>query len=333
MGKKAILEATAITNPETNKLVVSKHEIKIVTLSYCKKTLVNNEPEEGFEDEMNDKRNYLEKKINESDGDFQGEKETFYELIQKFKKAGKPNYHFLVRASTSFQDTVFKFSQMMIQKEEFPHCFKETTLHMIFKGGKGRKHILSDNRFVHSKFWFPRTVEGLVVIGGLKKPLVEGSSIYQIGGQPGHRSEEHVFVLKSVIAMYRTQGKPVIVQTSDISKFFDKEMVEDAIKICYKRGADAKACQIWYKLNQGTKIRVKTGAGMSQFWEVGATVGQGTLGEALVSQGVLDEGISEQFSPGGEDEMMYGSVKLGPLIFQDDVLHAADGIQQARKVQ
>ena len=61
-GKKAILEATAITNPETNKLVVSKHEIKMVTLNYCKKTLVNNEPEEGFEDEMNDKRNYLKKK-------------------------------------------------------------------------------------------------------------------------------------------------------------------------------------------------------------------------------------------------------------------------------
>ena len=32
---------------------------------------------------MNDKRNYLKKKKkNESDGDFQGEKETFYELIQ-----------------------------------------------------------------------------------------------------------------------------------------------------------------------------------------------------------------------------------------------------------
>ena len=37
-GKKATLEATAIMNPDTNKLVVSKHEIKRVTLNYCKKT-------------------------------------------------------------------------------------------------------------------------------------------------------------------------------------------------------------------------------------------------------------------------------------------------------
>ena len=54
------------------------------------------------------------------------------------------------------------------------------------------------------------------------------------------------------------------------------------------------------------------------------------MGGALVSQGVLDEGIREQFSAGGEDEMRYGSVKLGPLIFQDDVLHGVVGIKEAR---
>ena len=43
-------------------------------------------------------------------------------------------------------------------------------------------------------------VESLVVEEGLRRPLVEGSSIYQIGGQAGHRSEELVFVVKSIIA-------------------------------------------------------------------------------------------------------------------------------------
>ena len=33
----------------------------------------------------------------------------------------------------------------------------------------------------------------------------------------------------------------MILQTSDISKYFDKEMVEDALLTCYKRGADPKA--------------------------------------------------------------------------------------------
>ena len=102
---------------------------------------------------------------------------------------------------------VYKFCLEMIEKEAFPGSFKDTILHIIFKGGKGKRHKLSDNRFVHSKPWWPRLIEGLTVEEGLKQPLIEGSSVYQIGGQPGHRSEEHVFVMKSIIARQRAQGK------------------------------------------------------------------------------------------------------------------------------
>jgi glutamate synthase domain-containing protein 2 len=42
-GKKATNQATAIVDPETGKMVVSKHKIKEVTLKYCKDTLENNQ--------------------------------------------------------------------------------------------------------------------------------------------------------------------------------------------------------------------------------------------------------------------------------------------------
>ena len=136
--------------------------------------------------------------------------------------------------------------------------------------------------------------------------------------------------MKSIIAKYRYQGKHLIIQTSDLSKFFDKEMIEDAVMTCYNCGADPKACRLWYKINEGTRIRVRTRAGMIQFTEVGAVVGQGTLGGALVNQAVLDQGISEQFAPGGENELTYGSVPLSPLIFQDDLINGAEGIKESR---
>ena len=107
--------------------------------------------------------------------------------------------------------------------------------------------------------------------------------MYQIGGQPGHRSEELVFILKSVIAKYRMEGKQVIIQSSDLEKFFDKEMLEDAMLTCIKRGANIKACRLWYNLNKNTKIRVRTGAGMTEYTEAGGIVGQGTITGALVS--------------------------------------------------
>ena len=116
----------------------------------------------------------------------------------------------------------------------------------------------------------------------------------------------------------------------DIEKFFDKEMMEDAIKTCYDRKADPKAVRCWFKLNDKTQIKVRTGVGMSSPREVGAVVGQGTMGGALVSQAVLDTGIQQEFHPGGEEEMQYGSVPLAPLLFQDDVLHGVEGLEQAR---
>ena len=63
---------------------------------------------------------------------------------------------------------------------------------------------------------------------------------------------------------------------------------------------------------------------------MGAVVGQGTMGGALISQGVLDEGISQHFAPKGEDELKYGGIPLAPLIFQDNVLHGAGGVNEAR---
>ena len=170
-----------------------------------------------------------------------------------------------------------------------------------------------------------------MVEGGLKGPLLDGSSIYQIGGQPGHRSEELLFVMKSLVAKYRKQGKKVVLQLYDISKFFDKEMMEDAVLTCVKRKADPKAIRLWVKLNTNTKIQVRTGVGMSQFGNVGAVVGQGMLGGALVSQAVLDDAVTENFPPWGELQMEYGVVPLAPLIWMDDILNGTEGLDQARK--
>ena len=123
----------------------------------------------------------------------------------------------------------------------------------------------------------------------------------------------------------------MVMQLYDLEKYFDKEMMEDALLTCYKRDADPKAIRCWYKLNQGTVIRVRTGVGLSDPGEVGDVVGQGTIGGALVSQGVLDEAIGEHFQPGGEETVSYGQVKMAPIMFQDDFLHSAESTEKARQ--
>ena len=64
---------------------------------------------------------------------------------------------------------------------------------------------------------------------------------------------------------------------------------------------------------------------------MGAVVGQGTIGGALVSQAVLDDGAMEHFPPGGRLQLQYGSVPLAPFMFQDDLLNGTEGLAQARE--
>ena len=188
LGKrKENTRPNAILNPENGKLVVSNQNIKTVTLKYCQETLQNNEPHKQYFEEIKMKTKEVEKKLFKENSDFDISKETFDSIITKFRKSGKKNYSFLVKAGNRFQSAVFRFCQLMFEKEVFPETFNNTTLHMIFKGGKGRREKLTDNRFIHSKNWFPRLAEALCVEEGMKWPLIDQSSMYQIGGQPGHR--------------------------------------------------------------------------------------------------------------------------------------------------
>ena len=71
---------------------------------------------------------------------------------------------------------------------------------------------------------------------------------------------------------------------------------------------------------------------MSDFTNVGAVIGQGTIGGALISQAVLDEAVMEKFTPASDLHLKYGTVPLAPFIYQDDLLNGTEGIEQAREV-
>ena len=148
-GKKGNKESSAILDPKTKQLVVSKKQIKEVVLNYCKATLQSNKEETGYEEIIKEKQEQVRENLKANDGDFEANYETFKYLIAEFKRSGKQNYDFLVKAGEMFQTVIFLFCKRLIEEEKFPPSFKETMLHQIFKGGKGRREVLCDNRFVH----------------------------------------------------------------------------------------------------------------------------------------------------------------------------------------
>ena len=88
-GKKACLDSTAIVHPVSGALVVSRNNIKEISLEYCKNTLRNNVPLEGYYDHIQTKIIKVKEKLIENDGDCTVTKNTFDCVLAKLKKVGE----------------------------------------------------------------------------------------------------------------------------------------------------------------------------------------------------------------------------------------------------
>ena len=99
----------------------------------------------------------------------------------------------------------------LTKTETFPEDFRKTVLHMIWKG-KGAAAVLKNSRFFHMKIFLPR-------VARMKQRILDSSSIYQVGGQPGHSVDESIFVIKSLMANVQKSGKSFLFSLMDIVGF------------------------------------------------------------------------------------------------------------------
>ena len=204
-------EPSVVKNPKTQEIVVSTKEIKKVVLDYCADVLGNNEPKEAFKDEIALKELLHDMRMEDkSDQSNKISEDTFKKVLDKNKRGNKRTYDFLLKAGESFKKSVFKLCSRMIEEETFPKSFDKTSLVQINKG-KGPLNVLSNSRFIHTKDWLPRTCESLIVTE-MKDSIFNSSSKFQIGGQPKHRIQEHLFTMRSIIDLYDFLNTSIIIQ-------------------------------------------------------------------------------------------------------------------------
>ena len=121
----------------------------------------------------------------------------------------------------------------------------------------------------------------------------------------------------------------MILTLVDIVAFFDWKNIHDVMQTSHEIGVEKKTARVWYKLNENTEVVVKTAGGVSETAFVGDCIGQGTAGGALVSQANLDHGLTMYFGE-SKEEMYYGSARIQPLAYQDDVLKGSKDVMAAK---
>ena len=231
------------------------------------------------------------------------------------KKPGS-KYKFIMKGGQAVKAALFRLCQVVWQTEKQPQTWERSSLVQLYKG-KGPRSILDNMRHIHCKDEFPKFF-GHLVVSASKDKMISNLTKYQIATKPGHRAQEHLFVLKSVIALYMMYDKAVILSMWDLSKFFDRESLSDCLNELYKSNVHGKLYRLLYTMNKNTRISVQTPVGTTDERDTGEGVGQGTLEGALVSAVNLDSGVNEHFHD-SEYEISYGQTTLQPILFQDDV--------------
>ena len=168
-------------------------------------------------------------------------------------------------------------------------------------------------------------------------------SQHQIATKPGHRSSEHLYVMKNILSVIQKKKKAVIVSMWDLKKFFDSESLVDCMSELYKSNIKGKIYRLIYKMNQNIRISVKTPVGDTDFEDTGEGVGQGTVEGSIVSATSLDKGISESFDKDSDedkinekdDKELHRIVSsllefFHPFIFQDDVNKISTNVSSAQ---
>ena len=143
---------------------------------------------------------------------------------------------------------VFKLFRRLIQAEVFPKRFFETVLHQLWKK-KSPKKNLGNHRF------FCERLASEVCRGfgshENKRCYIKGRKyIYQIGGIPNHRVEEHLRVVKYIIGGSMSKGEGSIKKLVQIEKFFYLESLRGVMNTLHISQIPKKCYRTWFNLNR-----------------------------------------------------------------------------------
>ena len=326
--KISATEPMCINNPETGELITDFDTIKKVSLDHNVKILTKNPAREEDTEEWRSKINHHQRIMNHNDHDsWELTRDLYDKVLEKLKTKGKKMFDPLNKAGDDYKDAIFKYMRRIINDENIPFQFSETTLFPIWKG-KGSPLDLNMSRFIHDKVWPARLCDALVT-EKMKPSIVESCPPIQIGGIPKSQSSEHLFTLKTwMLLLEATKGNGIF-QVWDMSKFFDKESLLDAMHtLSVKAKVSDKAYRLWWKLNEMTRISVRTSVGKSDHKVVEDSLGQGSFGAALVSTLNIGHAVVDTFK--GIPSTRLGALGLNCLILQDDISKVSDTLEQAR---
>ena len=151
--------------------------------------------------------------------------------------------------------SLWKLFQNVWKTENIPESWYNSK---VIQLPKGRTPInqLQNMRHIHDrdetfKFF------GQIVTDFAKSTIIDNMSKFRLACRPGHRPSEHLFVVKSIFALYNANNKGLLISSFDLKTFFDSEDIFDCMDALYRRNIKGKIYRLLFNMNKNVRIQVK----------------------------------------------------------------------------
>ena len=316
-SKKVSQEAVSMKDPDSGDIILETEKLKEASIKYVSNLLTNRSPKDDYREEFDIMVSLHDLRMDEENEDGNTiTDEDFATFLKQITKKNKEKYQFILKAGKSYKKVLLALYRKVWDSETKPSMWKKTTCIQLYKG-KGKQDDFNNQRFIHTKDEIPKGFEQ-ILINKVKPSLISNCSKFQIGAMPGHQAAEHLFNIKSMMALYKVAGKCLIIQCYDLRKYFDSENLKDAMNSLFHSGVKGKEYKLIYELNKENQIQIQTSVGMTEPFETGPSVSQGSIGGGLISTINLDYSINRFFLESC-NEIFYHDIKMLPLIYQDDL--------------
>ena len=90
------------------------------------------------------------------------ERRLFDKVLKRLKDKNKKLFFPLNKAGPKYKDAIFHLMKRLIDKEEVPSIYDNTSLTQIWMK-KGSALSLNNMRFIHMKCWRPKLLEAIIM--------------------------------------------------------------------------------------------------------------------------------------------------------------------------
>ena len=217
--KKTEQVPTVVIDPASKKEETDPKRIKEVSVKYVKDLLTNRNPTKGYEEDLEMKRKIHESRMIEYVPDKEKElsREAFEDTWKTLCKTKKEKYKFVMNAGPGLKEALFALYKLVWKTERCPLLWDKTKIIQVYKSS-GQVEDLANYRNLHIKEEIGKMFSHIVV-NKIKEKVSRNMGEFQ-SSKPGHRPQENLYILKSLMSLKEKYKEPLILQLMDLEKFF-----------------------------------------------------------------------------------------------------------------